>query len=63
MHERFFEQLVEQIPNLGKANIKIVTDQKVGITNALQKVFPNDNSGQSGTSDALGGLWPGDGPM
>ena len=41
VHERFFGQLVEQIPNLGKASVKIVTDREVGITNALQKVFPN----------------------
>ena len=41
VHERFFEQLLEQIPNLGKASVKIVTDREVGITNALKKVFPN----------------------
>ena len=41
LHERFFEQFVEQIPNLGKESVKIVTDREVGITNALQNVFPN----------------------
>ena len=45
VHERFFEQLVEQIPNLGKANIKIVTDREVGITNALHEAFPNAHTG------------------
>ena len=40
VHERFFEQLLEQIPNLGKKNIKVATDREVGITNALHNVFP-----------------------
>ena len=32
---------MEQIPNIGKASIKKVTDQEVDITNALQMVFTN----------------------
>lgn len=40
VHERFFKQLLEQIPNLGRKNLKIVRDREVGIQCYPEGVSP-----------------------
>ena len=53
VHERLFEQLLEQIPNVGRKNFKIVKYREVGLTNAIQKVFPRLMSSTVGTTSLV----------